>query len=90
MTGWLVRSERPRSPVHRASRETAVLLEQRPVEAEARAQLRDVLRRRRLAEHRLRRIARNEMNQREDERRDAEQDRDRQRDAPREKPQHDI
>ena len=41
-----------------------------------------------LAEHRLRRIAGNQVNEREDQCRDAEQYRDRQRDAAREKPQH--
>ena len=87
VTGSLVRSDVPRSPARRPQ-EGAVLLEQRPIEAEARAQLGHVLGRGGLAEHRLRRVAGNEVDQREDERRDAEQHRDGQRQAAREKPEH--
>jgi hypothetical protein len=70
----------------RALEKPSVLLDERTIETEARSQFRHVLRRCRLAEHRLRRIAGNEVNEREDEGRDAEQYRDRQRDAPRQKP----
>ena len=48
----------------------------------------DVLRRRALAEHRLRGIAGDEMNQREHQRRDAEEDRDREQQSPYEIAQH--
>ena len=69
-----------------AGQERQVLLEQRAIEPEPLPQFVDIGLRCRLAEHRLRRIAGNEMNEREHQGRDAEQYRDRQRDAPREKP----
>ncbi len=53
---------RPQIAVHQADQEAAVLLEERPVEAQPLPQRLDVGLRRRLAQHRLRRIARNEMN----------------------------
>ena len=69
-------------------RNADVLHVQRPVEAELGAQFGDVLRRRALAEHRLRRIAGHQMDQREHERRDAEQDRNREQRATEQKPAH--
>ena len=63
-----------RQPLEKRS----VLHEQRPVEAETLAELRDVLRRGAFAEHRLRGIAGNEVDERKDQRRHAEQHRDRQ------------
>ena len=62
-------------PGREALEESGVLHVQRPIEPQSAAQLRDVLRRRALAEHRLNRIARHEMDEREDERRDAHKDR---------------
>ena len=56
----------------------SVLHEQRPVEAEPLAELRDVFRRGAFAKHRLRGIAGNEVDEGKDQRRHAEQDRDRQ------------
>ena len=76
MTGVPYRNDVPRSPRDEAGQERLVLHEQRPVEAERLAQLRDILGRGAFAEHRLRRIAGHEMDQREDERGDAEQDRE--------------
>ncbi len=61
---------------HGAADKRAVLREQRTIESEPRAQLRDVLRRRALAKHRLHRVAGDQVNQREHERGDADQDRD--------------
>ena len=63
---------------HQSLEKRSVLHEQRAIEAETLAELRDVFRRRAFAEHRLRGIAGDEMNERKDQRRHAEQDRDRQ------------
>ena len=85
----LVRPQRHAQIAARGAREKrGVLNEQRPVEAEPAAQLGDAFGRRGIAEHRLDRIAGNEMDEREDERRDAQQDRNREQQAAGEKPQH--
>ena len=71
-------------------KEGRVLLEERPIQAEPAAQLFDILLGGRFAEHRLRRIAGNEMNQREDEGGDAQKYRNRQQEPTREEPEHGV
>ncbi len=73
---------------HDAARERSVLLQQRAIEPELRAQLRHVLRRRALAEHRLHRIAWHQVNEREDERRHPDEHRDRQQQSSKKEPGH--
>ena len=75
-TGSLVRSGHAEIALPNALENHPVLDVQRAIEAELRAQLHDLLRRRALAEHRLDRIPRHEMEEREDERGDAQQDGD--------------
>ena len=88
MTGVSVAERRAEIAAHEPGRNDAVLRQQRPVEPERRPQPRDFLLRRAFAEHRLRRIAGHEVDQREDERRDAEQHRNREQQPPEEVAEH--
>ncbi len=87
-TGSPVRSDVPRSPRTSSGQKRDVLLEQRAVEPEPAAELLHVGLRGGFAQHRLRRVAGNEVNQREDQRRDAEQHGNREHEAPRQVTKH--
>ncbi len=71
-----------------AGHETAVLNVQRPIETQALSEGFDVLRRRAVAEHRLHRIAGNQMNEEEHEGGNAEEHRDGQQQAAQEEANH--
>ena len=79
--GRVVPERGPEIAVRDAHQERAVLRHQRPVEPERVPQLEHFLLRRTVAEHCLRRIARDEVDQREHERRHAEHHGDRQEEA---------
>ena len=75
VTGCWVRSDVAEIAADEPLEVPPVLFGQRPIETQARAQLRDVFRRGAVAQHGLRRVARHQVNEREDQRRHAEQDR---------------
>ena len=76
MTGSPVRSDVPRSPRTRPPRKRPDRSRKGPVESQALPQHLDVGLRGSLAQHGLRRISGNQMNEGEDQRRHAQQDRD--------------
>ena len=83
-----VAERRAEIAAYRATDERDVLREQRPIEAEGMPQRRHFFSGGGFAEHRLRRVARHEMNEREDKRRDAEEHRDREHQAANEVREH--